>query len=371
MARSELPTRDAEAMTTYLQGKALFRSYLRSGHGEELQQARDCFATAEARDPDFDIAKLYLAATQTELRDPDAAIPKLEDLVQRNRYAAEAHVHLAYAHIKRYRQADYSAAAEELVKATTAAKALKRSELIDLIEAYRVFLLAVRGGRGTDDASQKKSYLEEAVRAGKDLLKRAAAGDKVRGERQTEHANGEKTFWAQAREAVKKLLKRAKDLDKAPDEKMAIAFEANNAIGIAFLWLGEFSPFEPDSAFWTQSEQYLRAALALRPNSVRALQNMGLLLMVQGDRLHNDPIKARDFYERAKVFVQQSLRLNSFDQYPHFLMALVSARTDAWSEAKQSLESGKKQKGAVPQEKWAAIERAIQTRDRSLVLELR
>ncbi len=372
MGRKSSPTKDAEALSSFVQGRALFQSYLGTGHGEELRQARDRFATAAARDPEFDIAKLYLAATQTELREPDAAIPNLEDLVKRNRYLPEAHVQLAYAHIKRYRNADYGTAAEELTKAVNAARTVKRSELIDLIEAYRVFLLAVRGGRGTDDVSQKKRYLGEAVTAGKELLKRAAAQDKVRVERATDEASRKKHYLRQAVNAAKKLLKRPKDQDKAPNEKLAVQFEANNALGIAFLWLGELFPFEPDSAsFWTQSEQYFRAALALRPNSVRALQNMGLLFMVQGDRLPNEPIKAGEFYEQGKDFVRQSLRLNPFDQYPHFQMALLSARTGAWSEAKQSLESGSKQKGAVPQEKWAAIEKAINTQDRSLVLGLR
>src|SRR5271166_4197352 len=193
MGRKNLPTKDAEAFSSFVQGRALFKSYLGSGQGEHLQQARDLFATAAARDSEFDIARLYLAATQTELRDPDAAIPNLEMLIQRNRYLAEAHVQLAYAHIKRYRDIDYVSAELELDKAADALEGGNREDLRDLVQAYRVFLLAVRGGRGTGEPAEKKRYLDDAVAAGQELLNR----------------------W--------------RDQDRSPDEKLTIQFETENA----------------------------------------------------------------------------------------------------------------------------------------------
>jgi tetratricopeptide (TPR) repeat protein len=332
MVRKDFPTKDADAFSNFVQGRAFFQSYLGSDQGEELSQARDRFAAAAARDPEFDIARLYLAVTQTELRDSEAAIPALEELIKRKSYLPEAHVQLAYTHIKRYKNADYAAAEEELNKAVQASKSGKRNDLIDLIGAYRVFLLAVRGGRGTDTPEWKRQYLNEALKLGKELLQHTAAKE------------------------------------KAPEERVAVQFEVNNAMGIAFLWLGELFHSEPGSAmWWVQSENYLKAALALRSKSVRPLQNLGLLYMLRGDRMQDEPIKAQELYEQAKEFVGQSLKLNPFDQYPHFQMALLSVKTVDWPTAKASVEAGMKQKGSVWPEKWATIQEAIDAQDVSKV----
>ena len=91
------PTTDAEAFNNFVQGRVLFQAYLGTGWGDELQQARDRFEMATARDSNFDMARLYLAVSQTELRDPNAAIPHLFKLVSKNAFAPEAHLQLAYA----------------------------------------------------------------------------------------------------------------------------------------------------------------------------------------------------------------------------------------------------------------------------------
>src|SRR5258707_511357 len=122
MERKNFPTRDADAFSNFVQGRALFQSYLGTGQGEELQKARDRFATAAARDSDFDVARLYLAVTQTELREPKEAIVNLQKLVEKKRYLAEAYVQLAYAHIKRYEDTGYAKAEEDLDEAVKAAR---------------------------------------------------------------------------------------------------------------------------------------------------------------------------------------------------------------------------------------------------------
>ena len=161
-------------------------------------------------------------------------------------------------------------------------------------------------------------------------------------------------------------------LDSARREKLAVQFEVDNAIGIALLFLGELFRTEPDSAKWLmQSEEYFRAALALRPRSVRVLQNMGLLYMIRGDQPGNEPTKDRELYEQARDFVAQSLKLNCFDQFPHFQMALLAIKTGDWATAKTSVETGMKQKGAVSAEKWATIREAIDAQDISKVRGMR
>jgi hypothetical protein len=326
-------TKDAEAFSSFVQGRALFQAYLDSGNGEELQQARDRFSIATARDPTFDIARLYLAVSETELREPDAAISNLQKLVKKKRYEPEAHVQLAYAHIKRYQDDSYKRAEAELDNAETAANSENRKDLIALIHGYRVFLLAVRGAYEGKDVEKKKRYLNDAINLGKGMLDRGA----------------------------NKIV--------PPDEQLALQFEANNAVGIAYMFLERLSPSKPysDSNF-EQSERHLRAALALRPNSVRALQNMARLRMFQADRLREEHKKYGEFYEAAKKLVQKSLDLNSFDQYPHYQMALLSARTEDWENAHKFVEAGRKQKGAVKTESWKAIEDAISHQDGAALL---
>src|ERR1700691_5008107 len=162
MGRKDFPTKNADAFSSFVQGRASFQAYLGTGQGDELTQARDQFAAAAVRDPGFDIAKLYLAVTQTELRDSDAAISALEELIEKKRYLPEAYVQLAYAHVKRYRDADYPAAEQELNKAARVSRESGRTDLINLIEAYRVFLFAVRGGRAKDTLERKREYLNKA-----------------------------------------------------------------------------------------------------------------------------------------------------------------------------------------------------------------
>ncbi len=332
MAPKEFPTADADAFSNFVQGRALFQEYLGNGSGEQLTQARDHFATATARDPEFDIAKLYLAVTQTELRDTDAAIPALEQLVQKKSFLPEAHVQLAYAHIKRYTNDDFAEADKELDKAVEAAKTEKRNDLTDLIGAYRVFLFAVRGGRGTEGLEEKKKYLESAKTLGIEILKRPVAA------------------------AI------------ASPESVAVQFEVNNGMGIAHLWLGELFLSDPDVAnSWVESETYFRTALALRPKSVRVLQNMALLYTLRGNRAEKEPANAQEFYGQAKDFVAQSLKLNSFDQYPHYQMVLLSIKTGDWPTAQTFFDSGTKQKGAVRSKTWEILKEAIRDQDASKV----
>jgi len=338
MGGKDLPTKDTEAFSSFVQGRVLLQSYLDSGLGERLKQACDLFARASKYDSNFDLAILYLGVAQTELRDSSAAILNLEKLVATQRYLPEAHLQLAYAHTKRYEGADYVTAQDELKKAAEAAKKSDQTDLLDLIEAYRLFMLAVRGGRGSDPPNKRKAYLEEAI------------------------ASGEK------------LLQKVSSEDKPLDEMTAIEFETNNAIGIAFMWMGEHFPAKPDlTPEWDEAEKYLQAALERRPNSVRTLQNMGTLRMFQGDRLYaqqrSDEASRR--YEEGKTFVDRSLKLNNLDQYPHFQMALLLAKTGKGQEAQPYIDVGRRQKGAVKPDKWDSLEEAIKKNDQGKIHHLR
>jgi len=92
---------------------------------------------------------------------------------------------------------------------------------------------------------------------------------------------------------------------------------------------------------------------------------MGQLRMFEGDYLLARSFKAEASakYEQAKSLVQQSIELNPFDQYPHFQMALLAARTGDWDDGKTAIDRGKKHRGAVSQPKWQAVEEAIRSTD--------
>ena len=338
MGGKDLPTKDTAAFTSFVQGRVLLNSYLQTGYGDRLQRARELFEEAAHRDSNFDIARLYLAVSQIELRESDDAIRNLDQLINKKCYLPEAHVQRAYASIKGYK-GDYEGIDNELTTAANVAGAAGREDLIDLIKSYRVFLLALRGGRGREEDAKRKEYLNRAIQDGQQLLG-AVAGEK-----------------------------------KPPEEKTAIQFETNNAIGIAFMWLGHLFPSKPDSTDqWEDAEKHFSAAQALRPNSVRVLQNLGTLRMMQGDRLYqkDHPLtRAYRRYEEAKQFVSQSMELNKFDQFPHFQMALLSARTLNWSTAQDFVDSGRPQKGAVKEETWNKLEKAIADRDLTPVLKMR
>jgi tetratricopeptide (TPR) repeat protein len=333
MVHKGFPTQDSEAFSNFVRGRVLFQGYLESGNGEQLNQAKDRFAEATVRDPNFDIAKLYLAVTETELRDSDAAIPALRELVDKRSYLPEAHVQLAYAHIKKYRDEGYPVAQEELDKAEHDATTENREYLIELITSYRVFLLAVRGGRQTDlSREQRRNYLNQALELGEKVLRQTAAAEQ----------------------------------DCRPAERSA-QFEANNALGVALMWLGQWFPTEPSfSESWMRSEYYFRAALTLRPKSVRTLQNLGLLYTLRGDREPRASAKEA-LYKQAIDFVTQSVELNPYDQYPHYQLAALLIKVGDWDQAQKSFERGIVQKGAVSQETWAKVREAIDTRDASKI----
>lgn len=336
MSPKSLPTKDPEALSNFVQGRLFFQAYL-LGQGKELPEARERFQAAASRDPEFYIAKLYLAVAQNEMRNSDAAILALKDLIDKKRFLPEARLQLAYAHMKRYKQADYEIATAELESAKRDAKREKRKDLLNLIEAFGVFVLAVRGGRGSEPMGQRRAYLDTAIKNGQDLL----------------------------RESTKENLE--------IQITTALQFEVHNAIGVAQLWLGRLFPQEEQSQdWWSKSEKSLDTASALRPNSVRPLQNLGLLFMLRGDRAgavgnHDEAVL---LYQKAKTFVERSLQLNALDQYPFYQLAQLAIRLGDWDAASSFVEMGQQQSGAISAEKWKALTSAISDKDVSKILNI-
>jgi tetratricopeptide (TPR) repeat protein len=315
---SDRPTQSAEALLSFVEGRELLRNYFGSGRSDDLVRARTSFSDAEQVDPQFALATFYLAMVDNELRDADAAISRLETLIRRRvNFLPEAYLQLAYAHTKKYTDKDFFEAEAALNQAMELARAQGRGDLIPLIEAYRAFLFSVMGGRLQNGARQQ--YVEKAIELGTRLLE-------------------DRSLAALS----------AYDRDQ-------VRLEIHNALGISYMRKGD----------WALAHHHYSEALKISPNDTRVLQNIGTLLLTEGDRLlrNGDPVEAAQRYRAAQELYRRSLDLNSHDQFPHYRMAGLAARLGEWDAAARFYASGIQEQGWVPEEDWKRLQRAIEFRD--------
>jgi tetratricopeptide (TPR) repeat protein len=330
MPPSPLPTSSPDALRSFVAGREQLRSYLTTGSGELLCQAKRSFSAAAAFDPRFQLAIFYRSLVQAELRETGAAIDGFEQLLKaQTDLRAEVLLQLAYAHTKRYRNEDFVKAEGYLAEASQAAQARgeKGSELLALGESLKVFLYAVMGGHLSGDSDNLRPlYLEKAVELGEGLLK-----------------------------------------DKARMTSGEARFEVLNGLGIAYMRKGAVAADSSRQEFWTTAESRFKEALELRPTSVRAMQNMGLLRGMQAFQARSDgaEAQAQALFREAKDGYAKSLDLNPNDQYPHYRMAKLCALTDDWDGAERYFASGRQYSGAVAEEEWRELRAAIDTRDAS------
>jgi tetratricopeptide (TPR) repeat protein len=334
MNNSLLPTQNPEALMAFVQGRDAFRAYLGSGRSNDLERARSSFSVALHDDPAFALASFYFAVTSTELRDSPTAIEILKRLTDRRPdFLPEALLQLAYAYTKTYDSTLYSEAERTLDKALREAQRLSRSELVTVVQAYRVFLFAVMAGRHSDKAARPR-YAERAIELGQRLLKDPQV-----------------------------IVHPARN---------QILFELHNALGIAYWRKGENqTSFGTDqAASWDAAGKHFEQALRVWPNGTRALQNQGSLLMSEGDQFGKagDCESAKSRYTAAQQTFRASLELNPIDQFPHYRMAELAARLGNWEVAERYLESGRKQPGAVKARQWEKLAQAIEQRDASGLL---
>ncbi len=335
MGASSWPTQSAEALLNFVEGRDLLRNYLGSGRGDDLVRARASFSEAQRSDPEFALATFYLAVVESELRDSDSAISRLESLARRQvEFLPETYLQLAYAHTKKYQDSDYFQAEGALNQALEQSRARGRRDLVLLIEAYRTFLFSVMGGRLRQ--GERRPYVEKAIELGNRLLK-----DRT-------------------------LVKLP-----APDREQVL-FEIHNALGISYMRRGQQETAFSDSQGrdWELAELNYADALKLRPNATRVLQNIGTLRRAEGDQFFRSGNigEAMKRYHSALDLYLRSLDLNPRDQFPHYRAAEIAARLGDWDTALKFYESGRLEKGAVKEQTWERLHRAIQTRDSSGLL---
>jgi tetratricopeptide (TPR) repeat protein len=330
MTSNNWPTQSPEALANFVEGRDFLRSYIFSGRGDDLKHARSNFSEAEHSDPEFTLATYYVAVADSELRDSDAAIERLESLARKQvDFLPETYLQLAYAHTRKYRDRNYLEAEKALNRASDYAKSRDRRNLVPLIEACRTFLYSVMGGRL--EHGDRAAYLDRSIAIGMSLLVDSAVADLP-----------------------------AYDRDQ-------VLFQVHNALGIAFMRKGQseeaFSAGQND--YWARANQHYAAALALRPGAPRVLQNIGTLLLNEGDQLFRagEMERAATKWLAALEVYRRSLDVNSHDQFPHYRVSELAARLGDWDTAERFYESGMKEKGGVKAESWEEVSRAILRKD--------
>jgi tetratricopeptide (TPR) repeat protein len=255
------------------------------------------------------------------MRKADSAIQGFSELLAEGvEFRAEVLIHLAYAHIKRYTDDDCFTAERFLNEAREQAAARRRTDLILLADALKVFLYSVMAGYFSR-AEERPKYIDRALGLGEELLKGPFKSN----------SQGEARF------------------------------EVLNGLGIAHMRKGNLPEQRDRDTEWCTAERYFQEALRIRPGSVRVMQNLGLLKGMAGlsARSETKEKEASEYFSRAKACFLQSLDLNPNDQYPHYRLSQLFALTGDWENAKKYFASGRMQNGAVKPRQWQALEEAI------------
>lgn len=325
MIPNNLSTSSPEALRSYVQGRDLFDTFLKSGRGDDLKGANRLFRDAVDSDPTFQLAKFFLAVSFNELREHDAAIERLTELIGARVLLPEAYLHLAYAKTKKYTDSQYYEAEEALQEAERLAQKRRAADLVLTIQVYRVFLYAVMGGRLVE--GDRAEYRRRAIEL----------GEKLRS---------------------KPELKES----RFP----AVRYELLNALGIAYMREGEHTTaFSPEqSTLWEQAQSTFDEALSLHPNAFRTLQNVGTLDRLKGDqkwRGDNREGSAKHYWQAVKAY--KASLINPNDQFPYYALADCYAKLGEWEEAERWYDRGRWQKGSVKEETWDRLLSAIKSRN--------
>jgi len=325
MFRRTVTSESHRAARNFLLGERSLRAYFAGGNVRFLQDAEANFAALDPEDQKFKDARFYLGVTKTELRKTNESIAIFEDLQKdsdNKELSSQISLQLAYAHIKNYKEDDYWAAKKELDKVTKNADELGSEELRLQAKALEAFLLSVLAGRSEkSDLPQRLHYASEAIDRAQSLLNDIGA-------------------------------------DSDAVSKQALKFEALNALGIAWMRRGELGGDDERAQSWVRSRKYYDEALKIIPSSVRVLQNITQLLMLQAD--HNSIDGARVQLEEAKQYCERSLEVSDQDQFPFLLLARISNRLGDGKSALEYIRIGRLRPGAVKEESWIKEEKRAQ-----------
>jgi tetratricopeptide (TPR) repeat protein len=316
----------SESLTSkqsFVLGERSLRAYLAGGGVRFLEDAEASFSALRPEDRAFDYARFYLGVAKTQLRKTSESIKIFEELRNRTTYLndglkTQIPLQLAYAQIKTYTSEGFKAAEEELRRVEESAVNAKDEELLLQTKAIKVFLYSVLSVYG-EDVDLMPTNAENAVKLGEELL------------------------------------------DTVPttaDSGRALRFEALNALGIAWMRIGEkqWNGFADRATSWGNAQRFYDQALQIIPNSLRVLQNLARLRLLQVDL---DPTRDKEvLLEQAKEYCERSLEVSDQDQYPFYLLAQIATKQSDARAAWENIHIGRAKPGAVKEKEWVEVEDA-------------
>jgi hypothetical protein len=306
---------------SFLLGERSLRAYFAGGNVRFLEDAEANFSLLTPGDRWFDNARFYLGIAKTQLRKTQESIKILEDLREHevlhggsnSDLANKIALQLAYAHIKSYTEDGYRAAVEELGRVEESAANTKDRELLVQAQAIEVFLYSVMTGRA-ESKSRRPEYAIRALTLGEQLLKTRSS--------------------------------------------LEVKFEALNALGITWMRIAEsdWNELGEPAASWALAQSYYDQALTIVPHSVRVLQNIAQMRLLQVK--HQFPEEPSVLLAEATTLCLSSLEVNDQDQYPFYLLAQIAVEQGDPKAAWEYINAGRNKPGAVTEESWARVESA-------------
>jgi tetratricopeptide (TPR) repeat protein len=312
--------RDAEH--SFIFGEQSLRAYLAGGNVHFLQDAEASFDAIGPSEQRYDVARFYLGVTKTQLRKTAESIPILEDLQKRksgelgsspsdlgNKIALQ----LAYAHIKTYTDSGFAAAEAQLKELEKTAKQQGDAPLLTQSQAIQVFLYSVMAGY-SGQKERRPDFAGKSLNLGEELLNTAPF---------------------------------------APEVK----FEALNAMGIAWMRIGEGgwdNQSRNRAECWDKAQWYYDEALRIIPNSVRVLENLATLRMIQVTK--DLKLDVPPLLLEAKDYCLRSLAVNDQDQFPYLQLARIAAAQGDAKTAIDAARTGRTRPGVVTEDKWKRVE---------------
>src|SRR6516165_9665806 len=305
---------------SFVLGERSLRAYLAGGNVRFLEDAEMSFSSVPTGDRRYDEAQFYLGITKTQLRKTDESIQILEELRARHsrrgskvEAAREDKIglQLAFAYIKTYTNDGYQKAEQELDIVKRHATEQNDGDLERQTQAIQAFLYSVMAGRFTPE-ERRSEYANAALQVGKKLLEVSPFSPEIR-------------------------------------------FEALNALGITWMRIAENRwNIEPSVDAWSASESYYDQALDIVPSSVRVLQNLAALRMIQV--VEGFPGDEIQLLNEAEEFCVRSLEVNDQDQYPFLELAKIRTAKGDPNHALDAIHEGRTRPGAVKSEEWERVE---------------
>lgn len=317
---------DRNTQRSFLLGERSLRAYLAGGNVRFLNDAETNLSVIGPEATQYKDARFYLGITKAQLRKANESIEiltKLQESVSNERegrsdldFADRIALQLAYAHIKTYTDKGYETAESVLNGLVSSATSKNSGELLLQAKSLQAFLYSVMAGYSILEL-QRPDFARKARNIGEEVL-------------------------------------------NDPRSSAGVRFEALNALGITCMRIADkgWDGSDDRGTIWAKAQSYFDQALLIVPNSVRVLQNMATLRLIQVQQ--NFPKDRSVLLEEAKQLVKRSLEVNDQDQFPFYQLAQIAIEERDKASALSYIREGQNRPGAVKEKSWAKVESAAE-----------